>query len=335
MKSNEEMAISVVENGTDKIGLGNIVAGQMIADSIGKTGDTIATSIKAATAEVSNAIIEGNMLMVSNILSASNVIATELSRIASEMERNVKLQELNSLKDRIYRDEDWLYKHNLLKQFYEHTNIGNKYISNIEPNIEAIPLLSKMCESLDVEYVEKFLPNKENFNCERILQEYCIVHKCAPIPYLIDLVHKNGFIYTKAEYKHSGFSYIGQIRPEDVDIRRVFITGTRCSFKTKEYPYNMEMFNSNSEFYDSYRIKKTNYANPVINYAYTVKFSQEKAKKFIEDKIQYYKDYTINERDRLSWINFYRKLNNEINLDNLRNLEYELELYVRKSKIQQ
>lgn len=332
---------SNMANATSKV-----ISANITAESIEKAGETISSGIIEAGKTMADATINSNMTIASTILSGTHVIATGLEKISSEFERQTKFKELSSLKDRIGEDENWLYEHKILKKFYEEVNLKVKYTSAIEPNIEAIPFLATICQSRHKDIFADFFINKEDaYNWETILQEYCLSQKCEPIHYIIDLLSKNGVMFCEAEnYKGCYvqrpfympvFSKAYHMGFDIDDLGTAYIVGTGYSLKTIGRP---------ALWFDNYEVigrveipvedEKFPQFNSITKTAMKSTLTQEKAEEVIAQLISLCKEDTICERDRLSWINFYHKLNSEIAFDNLRILANELEIYVRNSKIQ-
>lgn len=336
----------VADSGAD-IALSNIAAACIIAEGIENAGKTISDGIIESGQTIATAIRDSNMLLASKILSGTTVIANGLEKISSELERQTKFKELSSLKDRIREDENWLYEHKLIKKFYEQVKLEEKYISAIKPNIEAIPFLVTICKSRHIEHFSEFIINKEdNYNWETILQEYCLTNKCEPLRYLINLACKNGVVYCKAETP-TYYTYYYEKNAIDLEnninnIKTFYIVGTGYSLKSEKFPGFMfqkeekigtvDIITEESYQVDGYEpTRQISAAVTKTNYKSTL--TLEQAEELIENEIVLCKEEVICERDRLSWINFYQRLNSEIALDNLRTLANELEIYVRNTKI--
>lgn len=334
-----DLSESNMVNATSKV-----IAANITAESIEKAGETISSGIIEAGKTMADATINSNMTIASTILSGTHVIATGLEKISSEFERQTKFKELSFLKEIIREDENWLYEHKLLKNFYNEVNLKTKYISAIEPNIEAIPFLATICQSKHKDIFADFFINKEDaYNWETILQEYCLSQKCEPIHYIIDLVSKNGVIYCHARNYEYGYAqrfdgsyskafYMGS----DInDLRTIYIAGTGYSLEIECIPwYEFEDYEEIGVVEVPVEDPDFPQCNSIEKIARKSTLPQEKAEELIAEGIDICKENTICERDRLSWINFYHKLNSEIAFDNLRILANELEIYVRNSKIQ-
>lgn len=301
--------------------MSNVAASYNIASAIGKVGE----SIKNAAEIHAEAVIESNKLIASSIMSGCQLIATGLKKIASEIERQTKFLEWSSLKDRIKEDEEWLYEHKLLKQFYEQVNLNTNYISSINPNMETIPFLVMICKSKHIDTFKWFFKGMEKCDWTAVLQEYCMTNKCDFNPYLIDLVSKNGVVF----FRENEDRY----RRPKTDFPTAYIRGTGFSLMIKDNkPF--KQFPEAREFQRNKIVEPGLYGNTIIQRAYMVEFTPEKAEKFIAEQISSCKKDIICEQDRLNWENFYHRLNGEIALDNLRTLANEFENYVRNAKIQ-
>ncbi len=256
-------------------------------------------------AESIHKVAEINIMVADAIIKGCMLISNGLSQIAEAIEQSNQFKNFNSLKLRIKTNEDWLYKHKMLKQFYEQVNLTKTYIPSAEFNVENLEFLAHLSRSKEI-------------------QEASIMERCDPIAYLTKLCFENGIKCTYHEYSDDN-----SCRFQIVGTNYIIERGKKVSDFLEKYPFVVE--DSNERFID-YRVS-VGCTYSITEYTLFLSMESNVAKELISDTINFYRErFYATEHDRLVWKSFYQRLNCAVSMDNLITLDTELENYVRHVK---
>lgn len=265
-------------------------------------------------------LVDSNMAIASSIISASQVISRELKKIASALERNNRLNELREIKLEIRDCEKWLDENNLLGDFYREVDMSKKYREAIEPSANELSFLAGICYHNMRPYYNGFLTG----DGIRILQNGALATDSDPISYVKDLIHRNGLgLISGTAY----FAKEGRIIKYDRNKLGVII-GTDCLIKLDNYKGE---FNTKHTGYQSTACSM--YADYLVRDLYTASFTEQQTEELVKSAILFYENAPIVEAIRINWLEFYKRRNSEIALNNLRMLATELDSFTRKMKI--
>jgi hypothetical protein len=297
-------------------------AGGQISGAIYEVGRTISSTIREGFETLSEKNYASATLQANSIMSGSSLIFQGLQEIASEIERQAIILEVNSLTSRIREDEEWLSKNKSLKEFYEKTGLGRVMHSHVKPMY--LSFLDAIC-------------NTTQESNEHLLRNYAMMYRCHPLIYLSAITAERGILIPR--YREDPFKF------------KIWISGT--SFGWENYGVLEQDIITEDEArtvdwkqYDkACRCMELQMGPHKITFneiglssgrsASCAKLEEKLTVEYLQRIAAIHEEkHPLSEEATLKWLTFFNKLNAEISLENLRTLSQELSNFVRQKRIE-